>query len=675
MLHSSAPVWLALRPWCSFLLKEINMRMRFFWMLLLSACPTSVPVESIACLTKDDCPSDRSCAEGRCILGSASALPVAPPSTLDAIAPVIADEVAQAAIRVTLRDANSAPVARALVTLSASGSNNTFVAMSGLTDATGIFATGMWSSKAETKVITASFGDGQTLSTSVKFNSGPASLLTSTITSDKPSYQADGVDIATLKVTVLDAQSNPVAATNISLTVSGTLNTLSTSAGVTNADGAFITFLQSSKAETKTVTASIGALNITKGITFVTGIAAKDKSTFTLSATARVANGMEASVATVQLLDGNSNPVVNQPVTLSMTGTANVFEPASGVTDDTGKFLSNVKSRSSGVKTVTATAGVLSFTGTVNFEPAPAQWTQRFSANPPSARTGHAMAYDSARKKVVLFGGVGQGRLNDTWEWNGSSWTQIATVDKPSPRNDAAVIFDSSINKVVLFGGYTSNGLYSDETWTYDGTWKQLIVQTRPPARSAAGFVYDSSRSQGLLFGGAGSAGLFDSWLWKDSQWKSVALFFPTNFLSSPNYFANQIIFDPVLAQVFGYEGCNAQNCQSYAYSWATGSSWALVALSPTVAGTPTARSAFAFDFSRNRPMRFGGAVGLTGTSADLTFEWESGGWKALNPLTKPTPLASAAVASDSDRAKVVLFGGQKTAGGLSAETWEYGPQ
>ena len=43
-------------------------------------------------------------------------------------------------------------------------------------------------------------------------------------------------------------------------------------------------------------------------------------------------------------------------------------------------------------------------------------WTQITTANTPSARNQHGMAYDSVRGKVVLFGGYASGRLNDTWE-------------------------------------------------------------------------------------------------------------------------------------------------------------------------------------------------------------------------------------------------------------------
>jgi hypothetical protein len=48
------------------------------------------------------------------------------------------------------------------------------------------------------------------------------------------------------------------------------------------------------------------------------------------------------------------------------------------------------------------------------------------SATAPPRRRGTAMAYDDARRRVVLFGGDGeQGLLGDTWEWDGRAWARV----------------------------------------------------------------------------------------------------------------------------------------------------------------------------------------------------------------------------------------------------------
>jgi hypothetical protein len=96
-------------------------------------------------------------------------------------------------------------------------------------------------------------------------------------------------------------------------------------------------------------------------------------------------------------------------------------------------------------------------------------WTDRGRGGP-GARYGHAMAYDSERGVVVLFGGqrgfaFGTGLLADTWEWDGTSWTELA-VPAPPARSFVKMVYDSARQRLVLFGGFTSLGFASD-TWEF----------------------------------------------------------------------------------------------------------------------------------------------------------------------------------------------------------------
>ncbi len=43
-------------------------------------------------------------------------------------------------------------------------------------------------------------------------------------------------------------------------------------------------------------------------------------------------------------------------------------------------------------------------------------WVERFPTSKPSARFEHTLACDTARGRVVLFGGYGALLLGDTWE-------------------------------------------------------------------------------------------------------------------------------------------------------------------------------------------------------------------------------------------------------------------
>ena len=80
------------------------------------------------------------------------------------------------------------------------------------------------------------------------------------------------------------------------------------------------------------------------------------------------------------------------------------------------------------------------------------EWEQ--TAPRPPARAGHALAYDGARGRVVLFGGnVSIGYLGDTWEWNGTAWTNVTPATGSPARSGHALAYDGSRGRMVLFGG------------------------------------------------------------------------------------------------------------------------------------------------------------------------------------------------------------------------------
>jgi hypothetical protein len=96
------------------------------------------------------------------------------------------------------------------------------------------------------------------------------------------------------------------------------------------------------------------------------------------------------------------------------------------------------------------------------------------------ARFNHAMAYDAARQRVVLFGGGGT--LSDTWEWDGVTWTHRTPAASPPARGGHAMAWDAARQRVVLFGGYANDFL--SDTWEWDGvTWTQRTPATSPAAR------------------------------------------------------------------------------------------------------------------------------------------------------------------------------------------------
>lgn len=134
-------------------------------------------------------------------------------------------------------------------------------------------------------------------------------------------------------------------------------------------------------------------------------------------------------------------------------------------------------------------------------------WTQRFPLAFPSIRCGHAMAYDSARGRVVMFGGTLSSPAtyySDTWEWDGSNWFErVLAGPAPSPRHEHAMAYDPTARVTYLFGGFDPSGNPLGDLWSFDGArWTQLTTASSPARRGDCGLAFDVARGRLVLFGG-----------------------------------------------------------------------------------------------------------------------------------------------------------------------------
>ena len=164
------------------------------------------------------------------------------------------------------------------------------------------------------------------------------------------------------------------------------------------------------------------------------------------------------------------------------------------------------------------------------------------SMNPvanPSARGGHAMAYDAQSGRTVLFGGLGAaGPLNDTWAYDFTTnmWTDQNPVAKPTAGYGYAMAYDSQSDRMVLFGGRNFAALLGD-TWAYDlntNTWTNMNPVGPPSPRYWPAMAYDAQFDRAVLFGGSGGAGLLDdTWAYdfETNAWTNMDRLLP---LSAP---------------------------------------------------------------------------------------------------------------------------------------------
>jgi len=159
-------------------------------------------------------------------------------------------------------------------------------------------------------------------------------------------------------------------------------------------------------------------------------------------------------------------------------------------------------------------------------------WTQMDNSGP-GPRTEHAMVYDSVRQVSLLFGGRGPADpadpadspdLGDTWQWDGQDWTQLADSG-PTPRAQHGMAFDSARNRTVLFGGLARNQPDLVDTWEFDGQeWTQQ-ADTGPPAAKHHPMAFDSAGARVLLFDGRSVT----TWSWNGASWVQIGAFGPSS--------------------------------------------------------------------------------------------------------------------------------------------------
>ncbi|SEE85996.1 Ig-like domain-containing protein [Ruania alba] len=158
----------------------------------------------------------------------------------------------------------------------------------------------------------------------------------STVTASPSSVRADGAATSTITVALLDADSSPVAGQEVTLTASGGSSAVSAPSGASDADGQVTFTVTDTVAEQVTYTATAGGVEIaqTAQVTFTAGPVSASASTVTASPTSAVADGEDASTITVTALDANGNPLADQLVSLTGTGSTEIREDTQFTDDD-----------------------------------------------------------------------------------------------------------------------------------------------------------------------------------------------------------------------------------------------------------------------------------------------------------------------------------------------------
>ena len=321
-------------------------------------------------------------------------------------------------------------------------------------------------------------------------------------------------------------------------------------------------------------------------------------------------------------------------------------------------------------------------------------WRQRTPRATPPARSGHAMAYDASRERVVMFGGDRTG-ANSTWEWDGASWIeQTPATSPPASLSDFAMVYDAGRRRVVLFGGdnvQDSGGdhNFQDRTWAWDGAnWTPIDTMAGPSPRAAPAMAYDSKRGRVVMFGGVADSGrndvspLDDTWELEGDAWAKAS----ASGGPGPRGYAG-MAFDAARGKVVMFGGATGTHPSSrYTDTWEwDGSQWTPWTTGATTVA-PQVVAPMTYDIVRGKVVLFGAPLALDGGEViDGTWEWDGTVWTrravgcsssasmdgASTLPDRPPPRAHQAMTYDATRAATVMFGGRQGEMYLS-DTWEW---
>jgi hypothetical protein len=253
----------------------------------------------------------------------------------------------------------------------------------------------------------------------------------------------------------------------------------------------------------------------------------------------------------------------------------------------------------------------------------------------PPPRTLSGAAYDTRRKRLVLFGGYGVGKsgnyytepLGDTWEWDGKNWHLMSDTGVGA-RTHHVMVYDAARGKTVMYGGTTSNGSWATDTWEWDGNRWTKITTPGPGSRTHFAMAYDGKRKRVVLFGGFGEDKKYrnDTWEWDGHTWLKVSDEGP------PPRARHRMAYDSRAGLVVLYGGDAAKaDPDPFRYlddTWTwDGKRWAEV----RVPG-PGSRfmHAMAYDESRDKIVLYAG--GLVDHALSDTWEWDGKEWRGAGP-------------------------------------------
>jgi hypothetical protein len=135
-------------------------------------------------------------------------------------------------------------------------------------------------------------------------------------------------------------------------------------------------------------------------------------------------------------------------------------------------------------------------------------WQQILTPTSPPPREEMVMAYMPDLRRTVMFGGYDRDTdtvYGDTWDYDGVTWHAVTPATSPTPRYRTASAYDTARRRITVYGGFDGDTVRT-ETFEYTGAnWQQISVGPGSLNATEMYAAYDSTRRRFVTFGGVGT--------------------------------------------------------------------------------------------------------------------------------------------------------------------------
>ena len=111
--------------------------------------------------------------------------------------------------------------------------------------------------------------------------------------------------------------------------------------------------------------------------------------------------------------------------------------------------------------------------GATHIDASGARTTPGAASGPDGMLSTAAVAWDPARKALVVFGGaVGKRAVADTWEWRDGVWKRAKVKSKPAARGHAQMAWVPALDGMLVTGGFAKGHHFYDLALYRGGAWE-----------------------------------------------------------------------------------------------------------------------------------------------------------------------------------------------------------